>query len=202
MGRILGIILVVVLASVLLGGGCAYSGYKQAITMEENVKGAWAGVENQLQRRYDLIPNLVSTVKGVAAQEQKIFLGIAEARKAYFQAQKSGTVAEQAAAANQVESALSRLLLLRETYPELKSNESFLKLQDTLEGTENRLAVSRDRYNDQVRALNTYIRIFPGSLYASFAGVQPAEYFEPPEAAKENPKVDFGDAPAKAEQSG
>jgi LemA protein len=201
MGRILGIILVVIIVVVLLGGGCVYSGYKQTITMDESVKGAWAEVENQLQRRYDLIPNLEATVKGTTAQERAIFLGIAEARKAYFQYEKArqeGTVDDRAAAAGQVESALSRLLVLRETYPELRSNESFLKLQDTLEGTENRLSVARGRYNDQVKALNAYIRVFPRSFYASLAGVQAAEYFKPPDAAKQNPKIDFGDAAEKA----
>jgi LemA protein len=193
MGRTLLIILGVIILVAVLGGGCVYSGYKAVINMDESVRSGWAEVENQLQRRYDLIPNLEATVKGVAKQEQTIFLGIAEARKAYFQAQKSGTVAEQATAATQVESALSRLLFLQEKYPELKSNESFLKLQDTLEGTENRLAVARERYNKNVQALNAYIRVFPRSFYASLAGVQPAQYFKPPDIAKENPRVNFGD---------
>ena len=133
----------------LAAGSCAYQGYNQAITLDENVKQQWAQVENQLQRRYDLIPNLVETVKGIAGQEQKIFLGIAEARKAYFQTQKSGTVAEKAEAATGVEQALSRLLFLQEKYPELKSNESFLKLQDELAGTENRLSVDANAITKQ-----------------------------------------------------
>jgi LemA protein len=172
-------------------GGCAYQGYNQAITLDESVKQHWAQVENQLQRRYDLIPNLVETVKGIAAQEQKIFLGIAEARKAYFQAKDTGTVAEKAEAANGVERALSRLLFLQEKYPELKSNESFLKLQDELAGTENRLAVERKRYNESVETMNVFVRRFPSNLYAMLAGVKSAEYFKPPEEAKEAPKVDF-----------
>ncbi len=180
----------------LVVGGCVYQGYNEAITLDESVKQHWAQVENQLQRRYDLIPNLVETVKGVAAQEQKIFLGIAEARKAYFQTQQSGTVAQKAEAANGVEQALSRLLFLQEKYPELKSNESFLKLQDELAGTENRLAVERKRYNDSVETMNVFVRRFPSSLYASIAGVKSAEYFKPPEAAKEAPKVDFSAEPA------
>jgi LemA protein len=178
----------------LAAGSCAYQGYNEAITLDENVKQHWAQVENELQRRYDLIPNLVETVKGIAGQEQKIFLGIAEARKAYFQTQKSGTVAEKAAAATGVEQALSRLLFLQEKYPELKSNESFLKLQDELAGTENRLAVERMRYNESVKTLDVFVRRFPSSLYASLAGVKSAEYFKPPEAAQETPKVDFGTA--------
>jgi LemA protein len=181
---IIGILVLVV----VLGGGCLYQGYNRAIQLDEEVKTKWAQVENQLQRRYELIPNLVETVKGVAGQEEKIFLGVAEARKAYFQA---GTTAEKAEAASGLERALSRLLVLRETYPELKSNESFLKLQDSLEGTENRLSVERMRYNEAVQTLNTFTRQFPGSLFASFAGVGPAEYFEMDEAAKTAPKVDF-----------
>jgi LemA protein len=171
-----------------LGGGCIYSGYNRAIAMDESVKNSWSQVENQLQRRYDLIPNLVATVKGTAAQEQAVFLGIADARKAYFQADN---VADKAKAATQVESALSRLLLLQESYPQLKSNEAFLKLQDQLEGTENRLTVERQNYNDSVRALNTFVRQFPGSFFARLAGVGEAEYFQIDKAAKTAPKVDF-----------
>ena len=148
----------------------------------------WAQVENQLQRRFDLIPNLVETVKGIAGQEQKVFLGIAKSREAYFQAK---TVNEKARAAGSFESALSRLLVLRETYPQLKSNEAFLKLQDQLEGTENRLAVERKRYNDAVKDVNTYTRTFLGRFYCNLAGVGSAEYFEIEEAVRETPKVNF-----------
>jgi len=176
---------------VLLGGGCVLSGYNRVVGMDEAVDNAWAEVENQLQRRYDLIPNLVETVKGIAKQEQDVFLGIANSRKAYFQAK---TVGEKAVAAGGVERALSRLLLLRETYPQLKSNESFLKLQDQLEGTENRLAVARKRYNDRVRELNTYIRQLPGRFYASLAGVKEGEYFEITAEAAKTPKVKFGES--------
>ncbi|HEV2969074.1 MAG TPA: LemA family protein [Pirellulales bacterium] len=180
----------VVLVLVLLGGGCLYTGYNRAIGMDEEVKNRWSQVENQLQRRYDLIPNLVETVKGTAGQEKTVFLGIAEARKAYFQADN---VPDKARAATQVESALSRLLLLQESYPQLKSNEAFLKLQDQLEGTENRLTVERQRYNDAVRDLNTMVRQFPGSVYARMAGVKEAEYFQVDKAAREAPKVDFSE---------
>ena len=169
-------------------------GYNRAVAMDEAVNQHWAQVENQLQRRYDLIPNLEATVKGTALQEQKVFLGIAEARKAYFQA---STVDEKAAAAGKVEGALSRLLLLAEAYPELKSNEAFLKLQDALEGTENRLSVERGRYNESVQTLNQFVRQFPGRLYASFAGVHERKYFEIEAPAKERPKVDFSDSSAK-----
>lgn len=187
-GKVLGIFAVVVLLGVFVVGGCAYSGYKKAVHLDEQVSGQWAEVENQLQRRYELIPNLVGTVQGLTDQESKIFLGVAEARKAYFSAD---TRAEKIEAAGGVERALSRLLVLRETYPELRSNEAFLKLQDSVEGTENRLAVARGRYNDAVRVLNTYIREPLGRVMAGFAGVDKAEYFEMNEAAAEAPKVDF-----------
>ena len=181
-------VLAVILIVAVLGGGCVYSGYNRAVGLDEEVKSRWAQVENQLQRRYDLIPNLVETVKGVASQEETIFLGVAEARRSYFQAD---TIAEKAEAASDVERALSRLLLLREAYPQLRSNESFLKLQDQLEGTENRLAVERMRYNEAVRDLNTFSRQLLGRFYTSLAGVERAEYFEIEDAARAVPKVDF-----------
>ncbi|MFQ5897547.1 MAG: LemA family protein [Candidatus Methylomirabilia bacterium] len=186
--RVILIVLGAIVVTFLLAGSYVYSGYNRAVTIDEEVKSRWAQVENQLQRRFELIPNLVETVKGIAAQEEKIFLGVAEARKAYFQA---GTVREKVRAAGTFESALSRLLVLREAYPALRSNESFLKLQDQLEGTENRLAVERKRYNDAVRQLNTFTRTLTGRLYAGLAGVGPAEYFEIEEAARATPKVKF-----------
>jgi LemA protein len=195
------ILIVVVVILVLVGlavGGMLLGGYNQVIGLDEAVNNQWAQVRNQLQRRYDLIPNVVESVKGTAAQEQKVFLGIAEARKAYFQAD---SVPQQAAAASQLERALSRLLVLRETYPELKSNEAFMKLQDTLEGTENRLSVERGRYNDTVLKLNQYVRRFPGRLYASLAGVSEAEYFEIVPEAEAPPKVDFSEPAAKETKS-
>jgi LemA protein len=190
---IIGIVAVVLVIAVAIGA-MAVGGYNRAIGYDENVRQAWAQVQNQLQRRYDLIPNVVESVKGIAGQEQKVFLGIAEARKAYFQA---GTVNEKAAAASGVERALSRLLMLQEAYPELKSNESFLKLQDTVEGTENRLAVERGRYNEAVQQLNQFVRRFPGRIYASLAGVHEAEYFEVEPEATERPKVDFSEPKEK-----
>jgi LemA protein len=189
---LIGVVAVVVVLGLVIGGALL-SGYNRAIGMDEAVKQQWAQVQTQLQRRYDLIPNLEATVKGTAGQEQKVFLGIAEARKAYFQYQKAATSGEQAAAASQIESALSRLLVLRETYPELKSNESFMKLQDALEGTENRVSVERKRYNEQVQTLNQFVRSFPGTIYASLAHVSEAHYFESKPAAEEPPKVDFSE---------
>ena len=191
MSKSVKLFLIVIGAILLLGFlfmGQIISGYNNVIKMDENVKGKWAQVENQLKRRYDLIPNLVETVKGYASHEKEVFEKIANARTQYFQAKG---VNEKVEASNQLEGALSRLLLLQERYPELKANESFLKLQDTLEGTENRIAVERKRYNDAVQDLNTYIRTFFGRFYAAFAGVSKAEYFEIPEAEKEAPKVKF-----------
>lgn len=181
-------IVAVFFGAIIIGGCMTYSGYNKAIALDEQVKSDWAQVDNQLQRRYELIPNLVETVKGVAGQEQEVFLGIAKSREAYFNA---STPPQKMEASRGLEGALSRLLVLRETYPELKSNESFLKLQDSLEGTENRLAVERKRYNDSVKTLNTFRRKLLGSFYANLAGVEAAEYFEIQDAAREAPKVDF-----------
>lgn len=163
-------------------------GYNKAVAMDENVTGKWAQVDNQLKRRYDLIPNLIETVKGYAAHEKELFKHIADARTQYFQAK---SIKDKISASNQLEGVLSRLLLLREAYPNLKANESFLKLQDSLEGTENRIAVERKRYNEAVQLLNTYIRTFFGRFFASFAGVSQAEYYEIPEGQQETPQVRF-----------
>ena len=168
--------------------GKIIAGYNGVIAMDENVKGKWAQVENQLKRRYDLIPNLVETVKGYATHEKELFENIAQARTQYFQAKD---VKDKVKASNQLEGVLSRLLLLQERYPVLKANESFLKLQDSLEGTENRIAVERKRYNESVQTLNTYIRTFFGRFYAMIAGVSSAAYYEVPEAEKAVPKVKF-----------
>lgn len=175
-----------VLALVLATWGV--SGYNKVIAMDEDVKGRWAQVENQLKRRYDLIPNLVETVKGYAGHEKELFENIAEARTKYFQQETIGGRIE---ASQGLERALSRLLLLREQYPELKANQSFLKLQDSLEGTENRIAVERKRYNDAVKTLNTFTRSFFGRFFAAFAGVEKADYYELPEGEAEVPKVKF-----------
>ncbi len=162
--------------------------YNKVVAMDEQVNAQWAQVENQLKRRFDLIPNLVETTKGYAKHEKEIFENIANARKSYFQAQ---SVPEKVAAANGFESALSRLLMLQENYPDLKANESFMKLMDSLEGTENRIAVERKRYNDTVKILNTYRRTVVGKFIAAFAGVDAAEYFKIPEGQQEAPQVKF-----------
>jgi LemA protein len=162
--------------------------YNRVVGMDEQVKAQWAQVENQLKRRYDLIPNLVETVKGYAKHEKELFENIANARTKYFQAQ---TPADKIKASNALEGVLSRLLVLRETYPQLKANENFLKLQDSLEGTENRIAVERKRYNDFVQTLNTYRRTVFGRIISVVAGVGEAAYYHIPEAEKEAPKVKF-----------
>jgi LemA protein len=177
---------IAVLAIGMIGWGVGQ--YNKAIALDEQVKAQWAQVDNQLKRRYDLIPNLVETVKGYATHEKQLFENIAEARTKYFQAP---TPAQKIQASNQLEGVLSRLLVLKETYPQLKANESFLKLQDSLEGTENRIAVERKRYNEMAQALNTYRRTVMGSVISSIAGVQQAAYYEIPAAAKEAPKVKF-----------
>jgi LemA protein len=172
----------------LMVGGWVIGGYNRVIAMDENIKGKWAQVENQLKRRYDLIPNLVETVKGYAQHEKELFENIAEARTRYFQA---GNPKGKIEAANRLEGVLSRLLLLQEQYPQLKANESFLKLQDSLEGTENRISVERKRYNEAVQILNTYVRTFFGRFFAGLAGVSSGAYYEVPEAEKAAPKVKF-----------
>ena len=190
--KILLMVVVAVFGALAFVGCAIKNGHDKAIQLDENVNKTWAQVENQLQRRFDLLPNLVETVKGIAGQEKDVFLGIAKARESYFQAKSTG---QKAKAAGVFQSALSRLLVLKETYPELKSNQSFLKLQDSIEGTENRLSVERKRYNDAVSNVNSYTRKFFGRMYASLAGVGQAEYFEVSEEAKTVPKVSFTDEP-------
>jgi LemA protein len=181
---IFAVIALIAVGAVLYGVGQ----YNKVVAMDEQVKSQWAQVENQLKRRYDLIPNLVETVKGYAKHERELFENIANARTKYFQA---NTVPDKIQASQQMEGLLSRLLVLRETYPQLKANENFLKLQDSLEGTENRISVERKRYNDDVRALNTYRRTVFGRFFASLAGVNEAQYYEVPEAEQATPKVKF-----------
>jgi LemA protein len=191
MGKGLKITLIIVGILLLIGFGTfgwAIKEYNKVIAMDEDVAAKWAQVENQLKRRYDLIPNLVETVKGYAKHEKELFENIAEARTRYFQAK---AVKDKISASNQLEGVLSRLLFLREAYPQLKANESFLKLQDSLEGTENRISVERKRYNEAVRVLNTYRRTVFGRFFASIAGVSAAEYYEIPKGEAETPKVKF-----------
>jgi len=183
------IVLVVVAVLALLVGGAYVSSRNQMVTKNEAVKSAWAEVDVVLQRRADLIPNLVETVKGFAAQEQTVFHDIASARSALLGAQ---TPADKIAANGQLDGALGRLLLIVENYPQLKSNENFLRLQDELAGTENRIAVERKRYNDALQDYNTYIGLFPNNIFAGWAGFQRNNaYFAAPESSREAPKVQF-----------
>ena len=184
------LVVIVVLAVVALIFGGMYVGRRnQMVTKNEAVKAQWAQVDVVLQRRADLIPNLVETVKGVAAQEQTVFGDIAKARSALLSAQGP---TDRIAANGQLDGALGRLLALAENYPQLHSNENFLRLQDELAGTENRIAVERRRYNDQVQDYNTYIKLFPNDVIASWAGFSANNaYFNAPEPAREAPKVEF-----------
>lgn len=185
----LGVIGVLIVLSLM-----AFSGYmdrrNNMVSQKEAIKGSWAQVDVVLQRRADLIPNLVETVKGYAAHEDKIFEALANARAAMMGAH---TPAERIAANTQVDGALARLLVVVENYPNLKANENFLRLQDELAGTENRIAVERRRYNQTVQDYNTYIQLFPNNLVASMSGFQREDaYFKTTEADRQAPKVTFG----------
>ena len=166
-------------------GGCSYNKF---VGQEEAIKSQWAQVENQLQRRNDLIPNLVETVKGTAAQEQTVFTAIAESRAKLAGA---STPEEKMKAANEQQTALSRLLVVVENYPQLKSNDSFNRLMDELSGTENRITVERMRYNETVQAYNTSRRQFPANITAKLFGFKEYPFFEAPPEAKQAPKVAF-----------
>lgn len=179
--------LALALTTVMVLSGCSYNKFT---AKEQSIKGAWSEVENQLQRRHDLIPNLVETTKGFAAQEKAVFTGIADARAKMAGAQ---TPADKIAAGNAESSAIGRLLLVVENYPQLKSDATFMRLMDELSGTENRLTVSRKRYNDEVQGYNTLRNSFPANMTGKMFGFK-AEYpyFEAPNEAKAAPKVDFG----------
>src|SRR5687767_8482398 len=165
--------------------GCSYNRF---VTQEEAIKAQWAQVENQLQRRNDLIPNLVETVKGYAAHEEGVFKEIADARSRLLAAK---TPEESIAAANQQTSALGRLLAIAENYPQLRANEQFNRLMDELAGTENRIAVERMRYNERVQAYNTSRRQFPSNVTAKIFGFKEYPFFQAPPEAKTVPKVTF-----------
>jgi len=185
---LLAIVAVLVIVALLVGG-MYFNRRNEMVRKNESVKAAWSQVDVVLQRRADLIPNLMETVKGIAAQEQTVFGDIANARAALLGAR---TPADRIAANNQLDGALGRLLVIVENYPQLKSNENFLRLQDELAGTENRIAVERRRYNEALQDYNTFIGLFPNSLFASWAGFKRNEaYFAAPAAAREAPKVQF-----------
>ncbi|MGA2695135.1 MAG: LemA family protein [Terriglobales bacterium] len=195
-----GLIVVIVLVLIALALFGQYVSVKNTlVTKNESVKSAWSQVDVVLQRRADLIPNLVETVKGYAAQEVTVFSDIANARARLL---SSNTPQDKIAANGQLDGALGRLLAISENYPQLKSNENFLRLQDELAGTENRIAVERKRYNDTLQDYNTYIQQFPNSLFAGWAGFKPNEaYFQASEGSREVPKVNFNGPATSAPQS-
>ncbi len=187
--KALAAVLIVVLLFAAIFGGMYVSRRNQMVTLNEQVKSNWAEVDVNLQRRADLIPNLVETVKGFAAQEQTVFDDIAKARAQYLNSQ---TPADKIAASEQLRGFEIKLLQLAENYPQLKSNENFLRLQDEIAGTENRVAVARKRYNDSIQAYNTYINLFPNNIFAAWAGFHRNDaYFQAAEGAREAPKVQF-----------
>ena len=184
--------LIIVLVIVLVLGVSLYSffagNYNKFVKMDVAIKAAWSQVENQLQRRYDLIPNLVETVKGYAKQEKDVLVEVTNARAKVGGA---GNIPDKIAANNQLTGALSRLMVVVEKYPDLKSNQNFLKLQDELAGTENRIAVERMRYNETVQVYNETIKSFPANFLAGMYGFKEAAFFKVDEVAKVAPKVKF-----------
>ncbi len=195
-GLLIALVVLVVLGIVIVGWGISIN--NQLVRLEQEVNTAWAQVQNVYQRRADLIPNLVETVKGFAAQERTVLEEVTRARASASGVQLTPQALSDPkalerfqAAQNQLSGALSRLLVTVERYPELKSNQNFLALQTQLEGTENRIAVERRRFNEAVRDYNTRLRLFPGSLIAGMMGFQPKAFFEAAPGAAEPPKVKF-----------
>lgn len=172
----------------LLSASLSGCGYNTMVREQESIDAAWAQVENQLQRRNDLIPNLVETTKGYASHEKEVFQSVSDARARLIGAKGRADTIE---ASNQLSGALSRLLAISEAYPQLKADTQFTRLSDELAGTENRIATERRRYNEAVRAYNTTVKSFPRNLFAALFGFEPAEYFEAPKEAQAVPKVGF-----------
>ena len=185
----MGIVAAVVVLIVIIVISSVVGRRNQMVTMREAVRQSWSQIDVVIQRRSDLVPNLVATVKGIAAQEREVFSNIADARARLAGAQSPR---DRMAANDRLTGALGRLLVIVENYPVLKSNENFLRLQDELAGTENRIAVERRRYNQSVQAYNTYIQLFPNNLVASMSGFSQEEgYFEAAPEAREVPAVQF-----------
>jgi len=180
--------LIIVLGIVILLGLYIWTGYNNFVKANEGVNNQWAQVETQYQRRFDLIPNLVNSVKGIMAQEQKVFGDLAEARTRYSGAT---SVNDKVAAANQVEGALARLLVIMENYPQLKSAENVQTLMVQLEGTENRISVERGRFNDFVQNFNIMTKKFPSSVIAAMFGFKEKAYFESAKGSENAPNVSF-----------
>jgi LemA protein len=188
-----GIIILIIVAIAVFWFGSTYVSHRnEMVRKKETINAAWSQVDVVLQRRADLIPNLVETVKGYAAQEQKVFGDIAAARAALIGAR---TPEDKIAANSQLDGALGRLLVVVENYPQLKSDQNFLRLQDELAGTENRIAIERRRYNEAVQDYNTYISLFPNNIVASLSGfTRDNAYFKTEEGARQAPRVNFGGA--------
>jgi LemA protein len=179
----------IIVLLVVIVGGMLMSSYNNFVALEENVDQSYAQIENQLQRRLDLIPNLVNTVKGYAAHEKEVIASISDARARLAGAR---TVEEEAAANAELSGALSRLLVVVENYPNLKADQQFTQLMDELSGTENRISVARKDYNDQVAVYNKKVKQFPGALIAGMTGFDEKQYFKAAAGATEAPEVDFG----------
>ncbi|MEH6994138.1 LemA family protein [Neobacillus drentensis] len=182
-------VLGIIIAAIVLLGVMLMSSFNNFVTLEENVDQSYAQIENQLQRRLDLIPNLVNTVKGYASHEKEVIASISDARARLAGA---NTVEEEATANAELTGALSRLLVVVENYPNLKADQQFTQLMDELSGTENRISVARKDYNDQVAVYNKKIKRFPGALIAGMTGFDEKEYFTADPKAAEAPEVDFG----------
>lgn len=185
----LGIVAVLVIVGLMIGGSFI-TAQKTFVAKDEAVKAAWSDVDTQLQRRADLIPNLVETVKGYTKEENSVFTDIAQARQGYMNAQ---TPKDKIAANAQIDQSLMKLLVITENYPQLKSNEQFMRLQDELSGTENRITVSRRRYNEALRDYNTYVRAFPNNIWSGMLGFPAKEdaYFQASTASRNAPSVKF-----------
>jgi LemA protein len=183
------IVILVIIGLLVVSAYSFFAGnYNKFVRLDQTVKSSWAQVENQLQRRFDLIPNLVETVKGYAKHEKEVLTEVTNARARVGEA---GTVPDKIAANNELSGALSRLLLVMERYPDLKANQNFLHLQDELAGTENRIAVERMRYNEAVKVYNQTIKSFPANLLAGMFGFAEAVFFDAPKEAKAAPKIQF-----------
>ena len=188
-GKKILILVITIVIVVLLSFYSFFKGtYNTFVTLDESIKASWAQVENQLQRRYDLIPNLVETVKGYAKHEKEVFTEVTKMRS---QVGKAVTVGEKIDSNNGLTGALRRLLLVAERYPDLKANQNFIRLQDELAGTENRIAVERRLYNEAVKTYNVKIRSFPSNILAGMYGFEKATFFEVPAEAQVTPQVKF-----------
>jgi len=188
-GLIIGIVVLVVL--ILLPLSCTRKYYNSFVDQEESLKNAWANVETVLQRRYDLIPNLVNTVKGYAQHERELLTEVTKLRSQWGEARKDGDTQQSVQTSQRLESALGRLMVVVERYPDLKANQNFLALQDQLEGTENRISVERRRYNEAVAAYNRSIRKFPAAIFANIFGFEQRQPFKATAGAETAPQVEF-----------